>query len=367
MNLNKVYDLVALRVIVENVEQCYTVLGIIHKLWKPLPGRIKDYIALPKPNGYQSLHTTVFCEEGKITEIQIRTKKMHEEAERGIAAHWYYSEQKGLKAYLKKIVIPPPEKKIAWIRQLREWQKELDSSSPNEFLESLKIDFFKDRIFVFTPKGDVIDLPEGATAVDFAFYIHTDIGSRVSSAMADGKIIPLDEPLKNGQVVNVVTLKERKVNRRWLDFVKTSAARSKIKQLLKKDGEAGLPLPEEQKKKEPDEITPAKPKARVLRQEKKTAGAKAKVAGGDGVKIKIAKCCLPVPADKIMGFVTQNEGVSVHKASCDDFKKLSRQNPKKVVSVEWECIKLPATISKNFLVRIQRRWSRWSGSSQINF
>lgn len=335
MNLNKIYDLVALRVIVNTVEECYTTLGIIHKIWKPLPGRIKDYIALPKPNGYQSLHTTVFCEEGKITEIQIRTKKMHEEAERGIAAHWYYAEQKGLKSYIKKIVTPAPEKKIAWIRQLQEWQKELDSSSPNEFLEALKIDFFKDRIFVFTPKGDVIDLPEGATPIDFAYYIHTDIGDHTVAAKVDGKILALDQELKNGQVVEIVTQKERNVNNKWLEFVKTSLAKSKIKSQLRKQdtpepSKKEKPELEEEKKKQTPTPKPAKnlepgsqKKPRVIGQET------------ERIKIKTAQCCQPKPEEKIVGFVTQNEGVSVHKKNCDNFKKLAKKSPKKVVQVGW--------------------------------
>ncbi|MBU2264635.1 RelA/SpoT family protein, partial [Patescibacteria group bacterium] len=200
MNLNRIYDLVALRVIVKDIDDCYATLGLIHKLWRPLPGRIKDYIALPKPNGYQSIHTTVFCQGGKITEIQIRTAKMDEEAERGIAAHWYYTEQKGFKSYLKKIFTPAPEKELRWIKQLQSWQKETHAT-PEDFFQSLKIDFFKDRIFVFTPRGDVIDLPEGATPLDFAYQIHSDIGHHYQGAKADGRMIALTTPLHNGQVV----------------------------------------------------------------------------------------------------------------------------------------------------------------------
>lgn len=333
MNLNKVYDLVALRIIVNTVEECYMVLGLVHKLWKPLPGRIKDYIALPKPNGYQSLHTTVFCEEGKITEIQIRTKKMNEEAERGIAAHWYYSEQKGLKAYIKKIVTLPPEKKFAWIQQLRDWQKELDSSSPNEFLESLKIDFFKDRIFVFTPKGDVIDLPENATPVDFAYHIHTDIGDRTVAAKADGKIIALDQNLKNGQVIEIVTRKEKNVNRRWLNLAKTSLAKSKIKSSLRK--QAG-PGEEEKKSLTPEPIT-EKPKLTPSVKKKKTKEVlgKPEVVGQKQIKLKIAQCCKPQADDNIVGLVTRAEGVSVHKKNCENFQRLAQKSPRKVMPVQW--------------------------------
>jgi GTP pyrophosphokinase len=239
MDWHKIYDLVALRIIVPDIESCYAALGVIHKKWKPLIGRIKDYIAIPKPNGYQSLHTTVFCQGGKITEFQIRTPEMHEEAEHGIAAHWYYSEQKGLKAYIKrKILGQEPKKKviqeIAWIKQLQEWQKE-QFASPQEFLDSLKIDFLKDRIFVFTPKGDVIDLPEGATPVDFAYQIHSDIGHQCVGAKVDGKLSSLSEPLQNGQVVEILTQKNKKPNRDWLKFVKTSQAKSRIKAWFRKN------------------------------------------------------------------------------------------------------------------------------------
>ena len=168
-DLNKIYDLVAMRIIVKDIQDCYKAIGVIHKLWNPLLGRIKDYIATPKPNGYKSLHTTVFCVGGRITEFQIRTPEMHREAERGIAAHWYYSEQKGLKTYIKRLIAKAPERGFHWIAQLGEYQEKTRGLSPDKYLKSLKLDFFNKRIFVFTPKGDVIDLPEGATPVDFAF------------------------------------------------------------------------------------------------------------------------------------------------------------------------------------------------------
>jgi len=229
-------------------EDCYTVLGIIHKLWKPLPGRIKDYIALPKPNGYQSLHTTVFTLDGKIIEIQIRTSKMHQKAEYGIASHWYYSEQKGLIKYLQKFLPPihqimpiyqknppprPTDKDISWVKELQKWQEE-KFNSPEEFFKSLKIDFFKDRIFVFTPKGDVFDLPEGATAIDFAYRVHSEIGDHCAGAKIDGKLCPLNKPLQNGQIVEIMTQKNKKPSQDWLKFVKTHEAKSRIRAWLKK-------------------------------------------------------------------------------------------------------------------------------------
>lgn len=220
-NFDEIYDLVALRVMVQNVEECYLTLGIIHKLWKPLPGRIKDYIALPKPNGYQSIHTTVFCIDGAITEFQIRTKQMHEEIENTIAPHWAYTEQ-GKPEEGGKIT-----KKIAWISQMREWQK--NASGTEEFLESLKIDIFKNRIFVFTPKGDVIDLPDGATPVDFAYLVHSEVGNHCNGAKVNNKMVQLDYHLKNGDRCEILTQKNKKPSKSWLDFVKTNYAKSKIR------------------------------------------------------------------------------------------------------------------------------------------
>lgn len=228
MNLDKIHDLVAVRIAVNTIEECYGTLGVIHKLWRPLPGKIKDYIALPKPNGYQSLHTTVFCIDGKITEFQIRTLQMHDEAELGIAAHWLYTE-KGK----PKIGTKLDNKKFAWVSQLRDWQKEISGSQ--EFLESLKIDFFKDRIFVLTPKGDAIDLPEGATPVDFAYHIHSEVGDRCSGAKTNGKMVPLSHTLQNGDVVEIITQKKHTPTRSWLEFVKTSIAKNRIRHLLKKE------------------------------------------------------------------------------------------------------------------------------------
>jgi len=211
------------------VRDCYTVLGIIHTRYKPLKGKIKDYIAQPKPNCYQSLHTTVFCEDGEIVEIQIRDKRMHEIAEYGIAAHWYYDEQ-GKPSYVK---IAP--KKLSWINELIKWQEEIKDEKT--YLETLKIDIFKDQIFVFTPKGDVIELPDGATPVDFAYQIHTEIGDKVSLAYVNDQIVSLDTPLKNGDVVRIVIDKNRKgPNIDWIKFVKTNFARNRIKKYsLKKN------------------------------------------------------------------------------------------------------------------------------------
>lgn len=230
MDFSQIHDLIAMRIIVESIQDCYAVLGAIHKNWKPLPGLIKDYIALPKPNGYKSIHTTVFCIDGRITEFQIRTRDMHEEAEYGIAAHWAYTEggkpDTGVKA---------TDPRFAWVGQLREWQEKMSDTTSDEFLESLRIDFFKDRIFVLTPKGDVIDLPEDATPIDFAYQIHSDIGNQATAARINGKIASLDSPLKNGDVIEILIQKNKKPSEKWVEFVKTNNARTKIKNSLKKE------------------------------------------------------------------------------------------------------------------------------------
>jgi len=224
-DFSKIFDFAAVRIIVSTIEECYAVLGIIHRMWKPFPGLIKDYIAIPKPNGYQSIHTTVFGPDGIIFEVQIRTVKMHEESENGIAAHWAYAEQ-GKKATGGL----SGQKKYAWIKQLKDWQNSISDS--DEFMENLRIDFFQDRIFVFTPKGEVIDLPEGATPVDFAYSVHTDIGNHCTGTKVSGKMVALDTKLKNWDIVEIITAKNKKPSEGWLNFAKTAQARSKIRVAL---------------------------------------------------------------------------------------------------------------------------------------
>jgi len=231
MDIKRIYDLVAMRIIMPKTEDCYAALGVIHQMWKPMPGRFKDYIALPKPNGYQSLHTTVFAENGRMVEIQIRTKEMDEEAEWGIAAHWVYETNKATKKYLKKQSFIPP-KNFYWIKQLQDWQKKFYNSQ--QFLESLKIDFFKDRIFVLTPKGDIIDLPEGATPIDFAYQVHTEIGNQAAGAKANGKLVPLNYNLKSGEVVEILIQKGKLPSSSWLEFVKMSETRKEIEEILRR-------------------------------------------------------------------------------------------------------------------------------------
>lgn len=328
MDLNKIYDLVALRILVKDIDDCYAALGVIHKLWRPLPGRIKDYIALPKPNGYRSLHTTVFCPGGKITEFQIRTPEMHKEAEYGIAAHWYYSEQKGLMAYIKRLFYKPPEKELTWVKELQEWQKEQEADP--QFIQSLKIDLFKDQIFVFTPKGDLIDLPEGATPIDFAYRVHTAIGHRCVGAKIEGKLVSLDQPLNNGQVVEIVTQNKEKPSRDWLNFVKTNFARNKIKNWFKRNRVEIIGLQE-------PEIEEAKPTPKIIQpppiRKKRLPLQAVEIKGETRILTNFAKCCHPQVGDEIIGYITLNRGISVHKISCSNIKKL--KNTERLIPVSW--------------------------------
>ena len=221
--LQRVHDIIALRVVVPTVADCYKVLGIAHNKWRPMPARFKDYIAQPKPNAYQSLHTTIFYEHGKTIEIQIRTKEMHEDAEFGIAAHWNYDERGSIQL----------DKQLDWVKDLSKWQQEISDSQ--QYLDSLKIDVFQDRIFVFTPKGDVIDLPEDSTPVDFAYHIHTEIGDKATGARINNQMSSLHTPLRSGDMAEIITDKNRKSpNRDWLKFVKTRAAKDKIKSNTKR-------------------------------------------------------------------------------------------------------------------------------------
>ena len=234
-DLSKIYDLVALRVIVDSLEDCYKVLGTVHKLWRPKPAYVRDYIAAPKPNGYQSLHTTVFGPENKPFEIQIRTRTMHKIDEFGVAASWHYSERKAKGATDKQVEsgFSVPFEKLNWLRQLAEWQKEVGNL---EFLKGLKFDFFADRVFVFTPKGDVKDLPKGATPVDFAYSVHTELGRMCSGAKVDGKLVSLNYQLKTGEVCEIIPVKngKHKPSAHWLNFVKTNLAKREIKKQLAK-------------------------------------------------------------------------------------------------------------------------------------
>lgn len=338
MDFSKIYDLMASRIIVPTIEDCYLVLGLIHKNWKPLPGQIKDYIAVPKANDYKSIHTTVFCIDGKITEFQIRTPEIHWEAEYGIAAHWTKSRIKAKIHYygLKKT-------HLEWIKELENWQK--DVSKPKEFLDSLKIDFFKYRIFALTPKGDVVNLPEGATPVDFAYQIHTELGHRCGGAKVDEKIIPLNYALSNGQIVEIIAKKEAKPSQDWLKFVKTNYAKSKIRAWFKEKQEK----PKEKSTRFDSakqalfnlaRRIPISPKTNLGREiivqhlPKKVLKSPIKIKNEENILIKLAKCCNPIPGESILGYITTLKAITVHHHKCNNI--VNKKNRERIIPVSWK-------------------------------
>ncbi|MFH2105110.1 MAG: bifunctional (p)ppGpp synthetase/guanosine-3',5'-bis(diphosphate) 3'-pyrophosphohydrolase [Parcubacteria group bacterium] len=381
-NINEIYDLVAIRIIVQTVPDCYKVLGIIHKNWKPLLGRIKDYIAVPKANGYQSLHTSTIGPDGEVIEFQIRTTKMHEEAEYGIASHWHYSEKEKPRTGSKA-----PADVIKWVNQLVKWQQEITTKVPGEtYLESLKIDIFKDRIFVFTPQGQVHDLPEGASPIDFAYHIHTDIGNHCRAAKINGKLTSLDSELKNGDRVEIVTANKTTPSLDWLDFVKTSLAQNKIKHWFKNlDRQQNIELGKrllnsrmlQLKNKNIENLPHHKIDATLKKYNANTiedlfvkiaegdlrtvnvikyiyreqdllhtrpaskfsifnqAGRKpiARVQGESGLLTFYAKCCHPTINDPIKAHITRSRGARIHKANCPELKKKKRG---RVVNASWK-------------------------------
>ncbi|OGZ64103.1 MAG: hypothetical protein A3A98_03930 [Candidatus Staskawiczbacteria bacterium RIFCSPLOWO2_01_FULL_40_39] len=308
MNFEKLHDLVAMRVIVKDVAACYRVLGIIHKHFQPISGQIQDYIAKPKENGYKSLHTTVFLEPGKISEIQIKTEEMHREAEYGICAHWAYKEKLQL------------QKDIAHLA----WSKEVP-----DFFKDFKIDFFENQIFTFTPKGDVIALPKGSTPIDFAYALHSEIGDHCESAKIGGKIIPLSQSLTNGDVVEIITSEKKKPSYDWLKFVKTSIARSHIRKLTSAIITPIFSVPSFVKSKifgVPKKPEPAAP----IRKPKEVY-----LAGQKGMMVNFAKCCSPQPEDSIQAYLTRQHAAMVHKTSCKFFQETSRKFPEKIIDASW--------------------------------
>ena len=388
-DLSQVYDLFAIRVIVDDVKDCYCVLGIVHSLWKPLPYRFKDYIAMPKPNNYQSLHTTVIGTRGQPVEIQIRTWEMHRIAEYGVAAHWRYKE--GNQTANKDAF----DEKMGWLRNLLEWQ---DTSNPKEFVNALKLDAFSDEVFVFSPRGDVIDLPQGAIPIDFAYRIHTDVGHRCVGAKINGKIVPLDYKLKNGDIVEIITSKVGKPSLDWLNIVGSSESRSKIRSWFKKENREeniakGLDALERECKRlghdwkalnvggrlgrvakqmnagSEDDLVAAVGyggfavntvlikllelhKKDLQKQEEKTNslaaleklktkkpvkhnGTGILVKGEPGLLVRLAKCCSPVPGDPIIGFITRGRGVSVHRADCPNVTH-GQNDVDRLIDVEWD-------------------------------
>jgi GTP pyrophosphokinase len=372
----EIYDLMAMRVTVESVPECYHVLGVIHHRWTPLQERIKDYIASPKSNGYQSLHTTIFGPNGQLFEIQIRTQEMHRTAEYGIAAHWLYKTANDGEEL---------DQQLGWFRQLIELQQE--SHSAEDFLEFLKVDLYHDEIFIFTPQGDVKQLPKGATAIDFAFHVHTDVGLRTQGAKVNGRIAPLHRELKNGDTVEILTSPQAKPSRDWLAHVRTGRARSKIKQWIRQEEEAVSSqlgreiLARELKRRRleapsaeamhqagvtlnlldgtalevslgrgdlaigqviralfpelaPDALQekPATVFGRVI--DRFRLGRGIKIQGVDGLMIRYAQCCQPVPGDEVVGYVTQGRGISIHRADCPNLLTLGGEGRR--VEIDWQ-------------------------------
>lgn len=312
MDFEKIYDLVALRIIVNNVSDCYKALGIIHKYYKPISERIKDYIAKPKLNGYRSLHTTVFLEQDKISEIQIKTNQMYQDAEYGVCAHWSYKEK----------VATVDNKKFDWVAEIP------------SFWKNFKIDFFENQIFVFTPNGDVIILPKASTPIDFAYAIHSEIGNHCEGAKRDGKIIPLSELLKNGDVIEIITNKKRAPSQDWLRFVKTGFAKSHIKKFALAIPSSILSIPSFLKKK----IFGAskKPHEKEEKQSEQKISKEIYLAGQKGMMVTMAKCCTPTTGDQAKAYITRHRAAVLHKISCMNLQKLSKNFPEKVVEASWE-------------------------------
>ncbi|MEU5978018.1 bifunctional (p)ppGpp synthetase/guanosine-3',5'-bis(diphosphate) 3'-pyrophosphohydrolase [Streptomyces sp. NPDC047315] len=411
----EIYDLVGIRVLVDTVRDCYAALGTVHARWNPVPGRFKDYIAMPKFNMYQSLHTTVIGPNGKPVELQIRTFDMHRRAEYGIAAHWKYKQEAVAGASKVRTDVPKKSGKddhlndMAWLRQLLDWQKETED--PSEFLESLRFDLSRNEVFVFTPKGDVIALPAGATPVDFAYAVHTEVGHRTIGARVNGRLVPLESTLDNGDLVEVFTSKAEGAgpSRDWLGFVKSPRARNKIRAWFSKErrdeaieqgkdaivramrkqnlpiqriltGDSLVTLAHEMRYPDisslyaaigeghvaaqgvvqklvqalggeeaaTEDIAESAPPARGRSGKRRSnADPGVVVKGVEDVWVKLARCCTPVPGDPIIGFVTRGSGVSVHRADCVNVDSLSQQ-PERILDVEWA-----PTQSSVFLVAIQ--------------
>ncbi len=379
---DQIFDLMGIRIVVESVRDCYGALGALHTLYTPVPGRFKDYIAMPKFNMYQSLHTTVIGPEGRPMEIQIRTQDMHDAAEFGIAAHWLYKEQQRRKL---------PEEELAWLQKMMDWQKE--SADPKEFMESLKIDLYADEVFVFTPKGDVMELPKGATPLDFSYSVHTEVGHATVGARVNERLVPLSYQLSSGDTVEIITSKgPASPSRDWLNLVQTPRAKNKIRQWFARERredalaqgrenliaamrKQGLPVDKIQKSDVLEQIAQdlhftdleslfvaigegrtsshsvltrairlfqpepePEPESEVQhRQRPSRPRGKGVIVGGmDDLLVRLARCCTPVPGDLIVGFLTRGRGVSVHRADCPNAGALAVADEGRMIEVGWD-------------------------------
>jgi GTP diphosphokinase / guanosine-3',5'-bis(diphosphate) 3'-diphosphatase len=399
IDVEQVYDMVALRIVTESVKDCYAALGIIHQTWSPVPGRIKDFIAMPRPNGYQSLHTSVVSERGFPFEVQIRTVDMHRTAEEGIAAHWKYKEG--------RVGPGRDEQYFLWLRQLLEWQQEV--RDPQEFLQNLKIELYPEEVYIFTPKGEVKALPRDATPVDFAYAIHTDVGHQCVGARVNGKMVPLRARLRNGDIIEIITAPGHKPSRDWLNFVVTSRARNKIKHFIHAEekerslelgrklfdkearrfglsvraltepaamakvlGEYGMGKPEElfaaigygklsprhaiARFVPPEQLkeTPDTGLVSVVRRVFRPGEDKIKVRGIDDLMVFRARCCNPIRGEKIVGYVTRGKGVSVHSATCPNVVNLL-YDPERRIDVEWDRGDEGAAYTVRLSIRVEDR------------
>jgi len=375
--LDEIFDLNAVRVIVDTIKDCYGVLGVIHTMWKPIPGRFKDYIAMPKQNLYQSIHTTVIVDNGMPLEVQIRTKEMHRTAEYGIAAHWRYKEGRSDDADF--------EKKIEWLRQMLDWQQELGDAQ--EFMEKVKGDLFDDNIYVFSPKGDVYELPTDSGPIDFAYRVHTQVGHQCVGAKVNNRLVPLDSSLNNGDIVEILTAKGRGPSRDWLQMAHTQHAKNKIRQWFRKETRdenisfgrelldreckkfglefsqlvksdklpevakrfqisssedlyaaigAGVVRPDSVVAKLREDIRKEMPLEAVMTQKKEDLNSEAiNVKGVDNLMVRVASCCKPLPGDAIIGYITRGRGVSVHRADCINIQRYQEQESDRLIEVSW--------------------------------
>lgn len=363
--LDEIFDILGVRVICNTVTECYTLVGIIHQLWPPMEGRFKDYIAMPKANNYQSLHTTIMGMNGVILEVQIRTYEMDKIAEFGVASHWVYKAESGSGASSQSWVNMDSQQLSRIATKLKSWNTEIEQS--DSFMDEIKGELLKDTIYVFTPKGQAIELPVGSTALDFAYSIHTEVGNHTVSAKANGNIIPLGQPLQNTQVIEIVTQKNARPRITWLKYAHTTSARRKIRSWLnkydenllidknivakKKEVEAAMAAEEAEAQKNAQQILPQDiPSGDIIRQYKGQTKNTITVGKQRNMMIHIAQCCNPAPGDRIVGYVSRGRGIIVHRQDCPNLAHMNEIDQRKI-EVEWE---MTETITRKFIVTSKR-------------